>query len=263
MPDTMHQQDLVLFPGSTVRRNSPHTRAVRAVQARLGELGCGPLEAGGTFGPRTESAVRLFQSRFPDRGGAPLAVDGQVGPVTWAALFGPASLPPMPEGGALAAAALRHAGRKVGVLEDPPGSNGGREVEAFLDSVGLGAGHAWCAAFVYWCVDRAAAELGRPNLMPRTGGVLDMWRKAKKAGLPCVPAAEARARPSLVTSGMVFVMDHGGGRGHTGFVRSFSDGRLATVEGNSNNGGSREGTGVFELARRTLGAVNAGFIGLP
>ena len=35
------------------------------------------------------------------------------------------------------------------------------------------------------------------------------------------------------------------------------------VEGNSNAGGSSEGTGVFGLTRRTLGSVNAGFIGLP
>lgn len=263
MPDTILQRDFTLFPGSTVRRNSPHTDAVRAVQARLNERGCGPVEVDGVFGPETEAAVRQFQGRFFDAGGAPLVVDGQAGPVTWAALFGAAALPPLAEGGALARAALRQALERVGVSEEPPGSNAGKAVEAFLGSVGLGAGHAWCAAFVYWCVDRAAAELKRSNCMPKTGGVLDMWRKARKAGLPCVSAVEARARPELVTSGMVFVMDHGGGRGHTGFVRSFSNGRLATVEGNSNSGGSREGTGVFELTRRTLGTINAGFIGLP
>jgi hypothetical protein len=233
------------------------------VQARLVERGCGPLAADGIFGPRTEAAVRLFQSRFFDRSGAPLAVDGQVGPVTWAALFGAASLPPLAEGSALARAALRHAAEQVGVAEDPPGSNGGEAVEAFLASVGLGAGQAWCAAFVYWCVDRAATETGQANCMPKTGGVLEMWRRARKAGLPCVSAAEALARPALVTSGMVFVMDHGAGRGHTGFVQALSDGRLRTVEGNSSGGGSREGTGVFALTRRTLGSVNAGFIGLP
>jgi hypothetical protein len=62
---------------------------------------------------------------------------------------------------------------------------------------------------------------------------------------------------------MVFVMDHGAGRGHTGYVEALSDGRLRTIEGNSSNGGSREGTGVFALTRRTLGSINGGFIGLP
>ena len=66
-----------------------------------------------------------------------------------------------------------------------------------------------------------------------------------------------------MTSGSIFIMDHGEGRGHTGFVKSLADGRLGTVEGNSNDGGSREGTGVFGLTRRTLGSINAGFIALP
>ncbi len=127
----------------------------------------------------------------------------------------------------------------------------------------MGPGNAWCAAFVYWCADRAAVETGLPNPLPKTGGALEMWRRARRAGLPCVSAAEARARPALVTSGMVFVMDHGAGRGHAGFVEGLSNGRLRTVEGNSGGGGSREGTGVFALTRRTLGSVNAGFIGLP
>jgi hypothetical protein len=42
-----------------------------------------------------------------------------------------------------------------------------------------------------------------------------------------------------------------------------ANGRLVTVEGNSNDGRSREGTGVFRLDRRTIGTINAGFIGLP
>ena len=62
---------------------------------------------------------------------------------------------------------------------------------------------------------------------------------------------------------MVFVIDHGGGKGHVGFVEGAANGRLVTVEGNSNDGGSREGTGVFRLDRRTIGTINAGFIGLP
>lgn len=263
MPDTLLRFDVVPFPGSTIRRNSPHTDAVRAVQARLNERGCGPVEVDGIFGPGTEAAVRQFQARFFDPSGVALTADGQVGPVTWAAMFGSASLPPTAKGGALAQAALRHAASQAGVSEEPPGSNRGDEVEDYLSSVGLGGGNAWCAAFVYWCVEKAAAELGSANCLPKTGLVLGMWSRAKKAGLPVVTATEARAQPSLVTSGMIFIMDHGGGRGHTGFVKELSNGRLATVEGNSNDGGSREGTGVFTLTRRTLGSVNTGFIALP
>ncbi|MXP65345.1 CHAP domain-containing protein [Roseomonas sp. M0104] len=263
MPDVTPQHLTTAFPGTTLRRNSPQTDAVRAVQAALNARGCGPVQADGIFGPATESAVRTFQSRFFDLRGAPLLIDGQVGPVTWAALFGASSLPPMAEGGALARAALTVAEKQLGVSEEPPGSNAGKAVEAFLASVGLGSGHAWCASFVYWCVEQAAEQTGQRNCLPRTGGVLEMWRRSRRAGLPCVTAAEARAQPVLVSSGMIFVMDFGQGHGHTGFVKGLADGRLATIEGNSSDGGSREGTGVFALSRRTLGNINAGFIGLP
>ena len=78
MLDATLQHDPVLFPGTAIRRNIPLTEAVRAVQARLCERGCGPLAVDGVFGARTEAAVRLFQSRFFDRSGAPLVADGRV-----------------------------------------------------------------------------------------------------------------------------------------------------------------------------------------
>lgn len=263
MPDSLPQSLAPAFPGTTLHRNSTETEAVRAVQAALNARGCGPVDVDGVYGPQTEAAVRHFQSRFFDAKGLPLAVDGQVGPVTWAALFGTASLPAMKPGTTLAAAALKFAETQVGVMEDPPASNRGREVEQYLASVGIGPGNAWCAAFVYFCTDQAAKTAGLANPLPKTGGVLDMWRRSLKAGLPCLTAAQAQAQPSLVTSGMIFIMDFGEGKGHTGFVKALSDGRLATVEGNSNDGGSRDGLGVFALTRRTLGTVNTGFIGLP
>lgn len=263
MPDTLPKGLALAFPGRTLSRNSTDTEAVRAVQAALNTHGCGPVEVDGLYGSETEASVRHFQSRFFDAQGLPLTVDGQVGPVTWAALFGTASLPAMKPGSSLAMAALRFAGTQIGVMEDPPGSNRGPEVDRYLASVGVAPGNAWCAAFVHFCVDQAAKAAGLANPLPRTGGVLDLWRRSRKAGLPCIAAKEARAQPSLLSSGMIFIMDFGEGKGHTGFVQGLADGRLATIEGNSNDGGSRDGLGVFALTRRTLGTVNTGFIGLP
>jgi hypothetical protein len=254
---------LTQFPGFVIRRNSSLSNAVRAIQERLIAVGCGPVEADGLFGPETEAAVRLFQTRFPDVEGRALRVDGEVGPVTWAAMFGGESLSPVAQGGALAQAALKHAGEQVGVSEEPPGSNRGKKVEEFLSAVGVAPGNPWCAAFVYWCVDHAAGELNVANKLPRTGGVLELWRRAKRDGLPCVPAAQVAIQPSLVSAGMIFIIDHGHGKGHTGFVEGQENGRLVTVEGNSSDGGSREGTGVFRLKRRTVATINTGFIGVP
>lgn len=252
------------FSGQVIKRNSPDRVGVTAIQKRLVELGCGPLAQTGLFDSATEGAVRLFQTRFPDLAGFPMKVDGEVGQITWAALFGEAELPPITKAGSgLAKAALAKAASQIGVMEKPPGSNSGPEVDAYLTSVGVGSGNAWCAAFVWWCTNEAASELGTPNRLPKSAGVLDMWRKAHKAGLPCITKQEAIANTGLVTSGMLFIMNFGGGLGHVGFVEGFESGRLVTIEGNSNDGGSREGIGVFRLRRRTIGAVTEGFIGIP
>lgn len=262
MPDTLPRGVSPIFPGVTLRRNSTATEAVRAVQAALNARGFGPVEADGIYGPQTEAAIRAFQARSFDATGLPLVVDGVVGPVTWVALFGEASLPKLKPGSALGSAALAFAGTQVGVKEQPALSNDGPEVRRYLASVGLPPGQPWCAAFVHYCVEQAKPK-DAANPLPRTGSVLAMWRNARKAGLPCLTTAEAVANPGLVSAGMIFIMDFGQGRGHTGFVHSLAGGRLSTIEGNSNENGSRDGTGVFALTRRTLGSINAGFIGLP
>lgn len=51
---------------------------------------------------------------------------------------------------------------------------------------------------------------------------------------------------------MVFILDHGGGLGHTGFVGQSLNGALVTIEGNTNNDGFNNGIGVFELKRRKI-----------
>ncbi len=46
--------------------------------------------------------------------------------------------------------------------------------------------------------------------------------------------------------GHIFVIDFGGGTGHTCLVIEVGGGKLVTIEGNTNDGGSREGVGVFQ-----------------
>jgi hypothetical protein len=154
----------------------------------------------------------------------------------------------------LGQAALAVALEQVGVREEPAGSNRGARVEAYLASVGLPGGQPWCAAFVHWCFAEAARAHGVACPFPATGGCGAAWaRICATAPARIVRAADARRRPALVRPGMAFVLDLGGGAGHSGFVEATgADGRLHTVEGNTNLGGSRNGEGVFRLARRTL-----------
>lgn len=253
-----------VYPGHVVKRGEPDRKIVTGLQRRLGERGCPVPRIDGIFGARTQAAVRLFQARFPDYAGAPLVVDGKVGPLTWAALFGGDSVPTVTAApDALLGGALAVAIREIGAREEPPGSNRGPRVDQYLRAVGLDPARGsfpWCAAFAYWCFGRAADELGRPNPVIRTAGVLDHWRKAGEAGIKRLPAAAAIDDPGRVHPGMLFVLDTGGGTGHTGFVERVEGGRLVTVEGNTNDDGTREGVGVFRRAGRKIASINRGYI---
>jgi hypothetical protein len=248
------------YPGHALLNGSTGPD-VAAVQRRLNERGCGPVAVTGTFDVATARAVKTFQARFPDAMGQPLVVDGKVGPITWEVLFGvtPAAAPATPS---LATAALVVAATEVDTMEAPAGSNRGPKVDQYVSSVGLDpAGrNPWCAAFVYWCFSRAAADNGVGNPVIKTGSVLTHWRRAGEAGVHRIAAADAMGTPALVQPGFVFIMDYGGGVGHTGFVEQVTGGRLITIEGNTNNDGSREGVGVFRREGRKIASINKGFL---
>jgi ethanolamine utilization microcompartment shell protein EutS len=151
----------------------------------------------------------------------------------------------------LAHEALFVAQTQIHVFELP--HNRGPAVARYLKSVGLGEGYPWCAAFVYWCVDVAARRLNLPNPLVKTAGVLEQWNHTTLRKLP--------PRATNIEPGDLFVMDFGAGRGHMGFVEQFSGTLLTTIEGNSNEGGSREGVEVVRR-QRALSEINKGFIKL-
>lgn len=251
------------FPGRVISTGSPDKASVTAIQNRLNQLGCGPIDADGVFGAQTEEAVQLFQTRFPAPNGNPLTIDGRVGPMTWAALF--SSIPPSSTqaGTQLQQKVLDFASTQVGVMEQPLGSNRGPEVDKYLRSVGVDpttGSFAWCAAFVYFCFQQSSANLNVQNPAIRDAGVLDCWRVAGVKSVNRIAASEAANTPGLVKPGMVFVIDSGGGHGHMGLVKQVDGDVLTTIEGNTNTGGSREGIGVFERKGRTISHINVGFL---
>lgn len=141
---------------------------------------------------------------------------------------------------------------QVGVTEEPKGSNGGPQVTQYLKSVGLNAGFPWCMAFVYWCVNKAAADMLIKNPLVKTGGVLRQWEEVKLRKIP--------NRSKAIKPGDIFILRFAHGTGHTGFVEKIENGIVYTVEGNTNDDGSREG---YEVAKRkrTLSSI-FGFIQL-
>jgi CHAP domain-containing protein/putative peptidoglycan binding protein len=249
------------YPNRIIKSGETDTDIVTAIQNQLNATNCGPLTVDGIFGDSTVSAVKLFQTRHTDSSGTPLKADGQVGPITWSILFGSDSVqsnnsPASP----LLAKVLEVAASQIGVIEDPPNSNRGPQVDEYLRTVGLdpeGQHYSWCAAFVYWCFQQAADQLGVNNPLIKTAGCLDHWNRAT---CPEITKQAALKDPSLIKPGFIFIIDHGDGSGHTGLVESSGGGLLTTIEGNTNIQLSSNGYGVFRLDRRKIVDITKGFL---
>ncbi len=245
------------YPNRIIKEGESNTGIVKAIQKKLIEINIGDLKGTGVFGTKTKNAVKLFQATHMDQFGNPLEVDGNVGSLTWASLFGVETIVVTDIApNALLTETLKMAVTQLGVMEDPPGSNKGPIVNQYLASVALPPGLFWCAAFVYWCFDKAAVKLGKNNPVFKTGHVMTHWNKT--AGKKIL-TADAIDKPSLIKPGHIFMLNTGGSSGHTGIIEKVDGGFIHTIEGNSNNSGSRNGIGVFRLQRK-ISKINRGFI---
>ena len=129
---------------------------------------------------------------------------------------------------------------QIGVRE-LTGTNDGFHVEMFLESTGLGKGYPWCAAFIHWSYfqcgivldlkypawvpsyfpnDKLIMVRGKFQLRkPMFGDLIGIW----------FPKKERLA--------------------HVGFYDGENSKYYFTVEGNTNEAGSREGDGVYRKRR--------------
>ena len=151
----------------------------------------------------------------------------------------------------LVQAAIDIALTQVGVREH--GKNRGPSVDLYLRSVGLDPAtdsYPWCASFVHWCFQQAAAGIGAPNPCPKTAGAIKMFLRA-----------EDHQKAQVPTVGSIFVISHGQGKGHCGLVTRVMAGEIETIEGNTSLAGSREGDGVYARRRNAMD-VNVGFVDL-
>lgn len=215
-----------------------------------------------TFNDETRQAVKLFQARHVDSRGVPLRQDGIVGPLTWVAMFGKQSVTSMDTSNdALLNHVIKIAKGEESkhVRESPPKSNSGPEIDLYLASTHTGPGNYWCCAFVYWCFQEAAQSLKRGNPMVRTPSCLDHWNLCVNYGARRILAWQAAQNPLMIQPGMIFIIDHGGGYGHTGLIEGVTSGLLTTIEGNTDASLNRDGDGVYRLTRK-LNEINKGFI---
>lgn len=145
---------------------------------------------------------------------------------------------------ALVQRALDRATGQIGQDEKPVhGSNWGHPVQDYLASVNIFVPAAWCMAFIYWCFKDAANQLGIGCPLKKTGQVLAQLHNTDPKFVVKVDGPAFEFQP-----GDIFILDLGHGLGHCGMVISVNeDGSANTVEGNTNDTGSREG---FEVAQK-------------
>lgn len=128
---------------------------------------------------------------------------------------------------------------QIGQMEKPAGSNWGHPVQDYLAATSVHAPAAWCAAFVKWCLDSAGIKTPITAYSPSA---------QNKNNLIYYKTHELKE----LKSGDVFTIYYVsmGRIAHTGFVnRKINSTIVETIEGNSNDGGSREGVGVFKRKR--------------
>lgn len=133
------------------------------------------------------------------------------------------------------------ASKHIGVTENPPGSNEGEEVEMYLESVGLGGGYAWCAAFAHYVMLEANVD---PPV--RSAGATDYITNRSIAAKEVI-----RGTDQVPVNALAIHRRGGTWKGHIGIVRKW-DGRCGrTISGNTsaNSGSQYEGDGVYDKER--------------
>jgi hypothetical protein len=129
-------------------------------------------------------------------------------------------------------AVLSLASEQVGTKESPAGSN----KQKYGADYGAN-GVAWCAEFVWWVFDRAAAGGAMPN---KTASVYTLRDEFVAKGW-----FDMQPRP-----GDVVIYNYG--QGHTGIIKSVQDKTITAIEGNtsaSNKGDQSDGGMVAEKTR--------------
>ena len=229
-------------------------RDVILLQQMLQSQGFFNAVTGGNFLDQTYSAVIHFQQTHMGPTGEFLDVDGIVGESTWWALFHPSGQPqrsnlqqtPLEAEDGFASPRKRllrwaEGEHRLGIREVPDGSNWSPRIAVYLKLGGVTVPAPWCAAFV---AAGAWESQGRCSF-GHMAHCESIYAVSKKNG-----TLTKEPYP-----GHAFVMLHGDGTGHMGFVyRVSKDGsRINTIEGNCGN--------RVKLGERSVSSF-AGFIDL-
>ncbi|ADY53783.1 hypothetical protein Pedsa_3248 [Pseudopedobacter saltans DSM 12145] len=123
--------------------------------------------------------------------------------------------------------------------------NDGERVETYLAYTGNKKGDAWCASFVCWVLGKAGV------VNPRSAWSPALFLKDRVIWQP----KNKRVAPQKGDVFAIWFVDKGR-IAHCGFVDEWNDKLVVTVEGNTNEAGSRDGDGVYRK-RRLINSIFA------
>lgn len=225
-------------------------KKVKLIQEWLSLNGFGVI-VDGDFGAACQFAVREFQKKNK------LEVDGVVGKNTFAVLIKPVKFvleeqrPKSLLGNTLVAYAKRHLKqlpREIG------GQNRGPWVRLYMKG-NDGPEWAWCAGFACFILKQACTSHQLPLPVTASFSCDSLAASAKSRGLFL---AERNLDRSIIKPGMFFLNRRTSTDWtHVGIVIEASDEVFMTIEGNTNDEGSREG---YEVCQRIRGYAKKDFI---
>ncbi|HEY1021458.1 MAG TPA: hypothetical protein VGE06_04065, partial [Flavisolibacter sp.] len=152
-------------------------------------------------------------------------------------------------------------------IREKTGKNDGQRIEEYLSYVGLGKGNPWCAAFICWVYGKAGVVNPRsgwsPALFPESRVIWSRRRGIiKNSSLNIQHSSSISAnstkhskfniqnspKPRAADIFGIWFQDKKR-IAHCGFIDDWQEKYVITVEGNTNESGSREGDGVYRKRR--------------
>jgi len=241
----------ILSIAETIERGSKQKKVIHTIQEWLC-LNGQSTKIDDDYGPATEVAVSNFQKNTG------LMQTGKVDPLTFEKLVWPMkslSETTLSGNGGLLPAVVE---LSLKYLAEHPmevgGQNMGPWVRYFMDGY-EGNGWPWCAGFNTLIVKQAAKLCGTSTKLPRTYScdVLGMWAKTNGKFI-----SGSSGNLSIVQPGHLFLVQksHNDWQ-HTGIVIEMTPEYCVTIEGNTNDEGSREG---YEVCKRTRGFKTLDFV---
>ena len=139
----------------------------------------------------------------------------------------------------------------LGVMEDGP--NRGKWIEVYLASVGLGAGHPWCAAWCSYRYQKASKQVNESiKGFPKSAWTPDYekWAKANNKWLPASKSEEQIIFRPKIGDLCCFYFENKKRIAHIGIVDKVSGRGVYVIAGNTSAADDdqyveRDGDGVF------------------